>query len=1041
MALTICVLLVSLNIQGANNQQIENIENEAISLSKIWNAKEMRQSIGAFGNASEKWLKTGNPKRASFCLRESAKLLIRLSELSRAERILKKALAIDEKRNDLDGQVLSLSLLSSIYITRGKQPLASKTQRNAIALTEKTMPKTRAFSYLIAGKNEFWGLNMGSSKKHLEKALSILANNPDDSLKVHILLNLGLVHGVKNEKNLALKKIESAESILGGLGDKRGIAFAHNARGFIYAISGEPQKGLDHYSKAIELFPEGVDSFERGKAFNGIAAIHGDYGKFDLAKINGMKALSDYTRAQNEMGQLAALIDLGQWTFQLGLKNDSREYLSRALELSQELDHTFFWAIAQDRIGRVDLKENKTDSAIKRFSNCRIKFEEMGVKQPSVLNNLGRAYEKKGDVDEARKYFERAVKENREIQDTAELAESLFLLSKLNAKDGKLRTALRESSEAVSLTESLYSDVANNSLRSAYISNEYDRYENQIGILMELHKRFPSDGYAQKAFIVSEKVRARFMQETLRLGNLEFLADADPKTIENKKEIENLLDRKKNELTTLLSSNSNNAAVSGVRAEIEGLKNQLDEMWSKLKRESPVFFALKSLPAFDIESFQESVLDEKSLLLEFSLGSKESYLWVIGKRDFEVIVLPKRAIIETQAANLLELLSSQNEAKKESIAERQKRIKFAEDKFLRDSVSLSNDIFGKIINKIKGKRLIIVPDGKLSAFPFSALPFPNRGDQNQLGYEPLLVFNEIVYEPSASVLQLIQNLRKRTVPTKQFFVVADPVFNSSDSRLPKSARVEENKSGDEATYVNQTRSFSTLNSLGRLFGTLSEAESIVQRFGENNSKVVVGFRANRDTILNSDIANYQVLHFATHGIVNEDEPDLSGIVVSRFDKAGNKRNGLIRLQDIYGLRLSADLVVLSACDSALGEEVRGEGLISLSNGFLQAGAKSVVSSLWKVDDNATSILMKNFYELLSTEGITPAEALRKAQIRMLKDSNFRSPMYWASFSINGDFRHKLKVSKSFDYSNYGVGILLGIAVWLVLRGRFLKRKG
>jgi CHAT domain-containing protein len=154
------------------------------------------------------------------------------------------------------------------------------------------------------------------------------------------------------------------------------------------------------------------------------------------------------------------------------------------------------------------------------------------------------------------------------------------------------------------------------------------------------------------------------------------------------------------------------------------------------------------------------------------------------------------------------------------------------------------------------------------------------------------------------------------------------------------------------------------------------------------------------------LANYRIVHIATHGIINNERPELSGIVLSLFDEQGNPRNGFLRLRDIYNLKLPADLVVLSACSTALGKDVKGEGLIGLTRGFMHAGAAGVVASLWKVDDEATAELMKNFYIALFKKGLPPAAALRDAQLELAKYPRWQSPYYWAGFVIQGQYEQK-----------------------------------
>jgi len=168
--------------------------------------------------------------------------------------------------------------------------------------------------------------------------------------------------------------------------------------------------------------------------------------------------------------------------------------------------------------------------------------------------------------------------------------------------------------------------------------------------------------------------------------------------------------------------------------------------------------------------------------------------------------------------------------------------------------------------------------------------------------------------------------------------------------------------------------------------------------------MALGFEANRAAVVNRGLEEYRLIHFATHGLLDEKHPELSGLVFSLVDEKGEPQDGFLRLHDIYNLRLNADLIVLSACETGLGREIKGEGLIGLTRGFMYAGAPRVVASLWKVDDDATAELMKRFYDKIMRGHLRPAEALRAAQLEIAKRRQWQSPYFWAAFTLQGEWR-------------------------------------
>jgi CHAT domain-containing protein len=195
-----------------------------------------------------------------------------------------------------------------------------------------------------------------------------------------------------------------------------------------------------------------------------------------------------------------------------------------------------------------------------------------------------------------------------------------------------------------------------------------------------------------------------------------------------------------------------------------------------------------------------------------------------------------------------------------------------------------------------------------------------------------------------------------------------------------------------------------LDNFVRLRFSRQEADEITRLAPEEKRFEALDFAASRATAMSADLGQYRIVHFATHGLINNQHPELSGMVLSLVDEQGHPQNGFLRLYDIYNLRLGADLVVLSACQTALGKEIKGEGLVGLTRGFMYAGAPRVVASLWRIDDRATAEFMKRFYQAMLGEGLRPAAALRAAQVSMWKERRWQSPHYWAAITFQGEWK-------------------------------------
>lgn len=317
---------------------------------------------------------------------------------------------------------------------------------------------------------------------------------------------------------------------------------------------------------------------------------------------------------------------------------------------------------------------------------------------------------------------------------------------------------------------------------------------------------------------------------------------------------------------------------------------------------------------------------------------------------------------------------------------------------------------------------------------FDALPIPIEGaNQQPVETAPLVTSNEIVILPSASLLKAIRVSQPIVQSGKLVAVVADPVFERSDPRVRASAEAATipasfSSPGAAARDLQYSGLRDTLgpnvNSIPRLLATRNEAEEIMALTRSGEGFVAMDFNAGRAIATTGELGQYQIVHFATHGIVNTEHPELSGIMLSLVSRDGQDEEGFLQLHDIYNLDLSrTQLVVLSACRTALGKEVKGEGLMGLTRGFMYAGSKSVIASLWKVDDRATAELMKHFYYAMFEERLPPATALRKAKETMWRQSRWRAPFFWAAFVLQGEYRDTIVVKRESHTLTYSAVVV------------------
>jgi hypothetical protein len=445
------------------------------------------------------------------------------------------------------------------------------------------------------------------------------------------------------------------------------------------------------------------------------------------------------------------------------------------------------------------------------------------------------------------------------------------------------------------------------------------------------------------------------------------------------------------------------------------------------------------------------------LLLEYALGDEKSYMWAVTATSISSYALPPRAEIEGAARNLYRLLTAyQEEGSSEFAGTR--RVDSLDDQYWQAASAVSQTLLGKVTSQLGHKRLLIVADGALQYLPFEALPVPApppagvqlssdaSGTNNDETPVPLVWEHEIISLPSATTLA---SLRRRAVrpavkADELVVVLADPVFEPDDPRLHRTdpasqaPQVEEVEAAQLRVALRGVGDGGGDPTLTRLPFTMQEAKAIMEVTPKGEGRLVTGLAASRALAIEGGLNGYHIVHLATHGVINFQHPELSGIVLSMLNQRGEHVNGFLQLHDIYGLNLSADLVVLSACSTGLGKDVRGEGLIGLTQGFLHVGAQSVVASLWRVDDRATAELMRHFYRAMFQEGLPPAAALRDAKKAMWREKRWNSPYYWAAFVLQGEYRQTIPAKSGESSGATKAFVIMILLILLLITGLLLR---
>jgi len=671
--------------------------------------------------------------------------------------------------------------------------------------------------------------------------------------------------------------------------------------------------------------------------------------------------------------------------------------------------------------------------------------------QAVALNNVGDFFLRLGENQKAWDSYKRALPLSQEAGDPGVLIATLYNLARADRDLGALDDALSYIRQSLDIIEGLRTKVASPEFRTSYFAGVRKHYDLCIDILMQMDRHRPAQGFAVEALMVSEKARARSLIDIISESKADIRQGVTPEDLERERELQGLLRSQARYQMDLTVTGQNQNESSEVARQINQLEIQYQEIEGQLRNQNPRFLMLTKPAPLSLERIQAELADGNTIFLEYALGDRRSYLWAVTSQSIQSYELPARATLEDAGREVYKLLTARQQIGEKLDGSYQANVEASDRLYYEKALKLSQMLLGPLAEQLGGKRLVVVTEGVLQYVPLDALPEPPKqiaGQSNketqpdQPGNSPSLIArHEIVTLPSISTLVAIrQEKRTASSSNKVVAVLADPVFSDKDDR------VESGKPNTAITSADQTpgqpplsdfERFARDAGVSRLVHSSEEADAILQTTAGDTAMVARGFAASRETAMSQRVGEYKILHFATHGFLNSEHPELSGLVLTMVDHDGRRINGFMPLHDIYNLNLSADLVVLSACDTALGKDIKGEGLVGITGGFMSAGSKSVVASLWKVDDRATAALMAEFYKAMLQDGMPPVAALRSAKQSIRQKKAWSAPYFWAGFVLQGDYNQRITVYRR---SWFRLGLAVSLLLILISFGMMIFQK-
>ena len=1037
-----------------------------------------------------------------------------LGEPNKAIESYNQALEIQKGEQNLPGQAMTLTQIGILYTSLNEPQKALESYNQALQLQQAGQRNVSGTALILSLSQQALILmsmagtytssnDYPQALNYYNQARSLLQKAGDRSGEAEVLNQMSFVYRTMGENQSSLKSLQAALVLQRGIGNPSREAFTLSNIAAIYNSLGEAQKAIDFYNQALDIQRRSSERPQQALTLNSIAAVYSVLGDYQLSIDTYTQALEifktigdrtqigqtldnigsvyrlakDYPKALEfynqqlsiwrEQGdsfrEIAALTSIIRTYEALGDYAKGLDAANQALSISRKQQSSFGEASALAMMGRVYLAAGDYAKALDVSTQSLALWKKLGIRpaEANVLGNIGDTYKAWKQPQKAIETYTEELALRRQLGDRTGEAETLYNTAEAERDRNNLNEARNQIEGVIKIVEDIRTQVTSPELRNTYFASIQKYYQFYIDILMRLHKQQPGKEYNALALQASERARARSLLELLTEAQADIRTGVEPKLLEVERTLKQQLDvAEKHRLEGLTRSNSDGGA-QALDKKITALLEQYRQIQAKIRATSPRYAALTQPQPLTLTEIQQQVLDDDTMLLQYSLGEERSYLWAVTKTSLTSYELPKRAEIEAAAQEFYKLLNTpvyrlnsprglQVEARSDS-----QRSEVA--------TQLSQMLLQPVAGQLGNKRLLIVSDGALQYVPFAALPTPvnqasvythlasnsqmlhlapltpqlwgelesesppelgdlggeknlnirrslNQGGEGGSNQDvvPLLVQHEIVNLPSASTLAVLRKEQNGRKPAaKAIAVFADPVFSPNDERLHESGGHSSTLPLDRGNLDSRAlaRAARETNvTFNRLPFTRREAEQILALVPATSRLLAFDFAANRAIATSSELSQYRIVHFATHGILNSKQPELSGVVLSLLDEQGKPQNGFLRLHDVFNLNLPAELVVLSACETGLGEEVKGEGLVGLTRGFLYAGRPRVVVSLWSVDDEATSQLMVKFYKKMLQDGLKPAAALRAAQIEMWEQKQWQAPYYWAAFTLQGEWR-------------------------------------
>lgn len=1022
---------------GTSNAQAQESVARADVLRATWRASDLLQAKENYQDAALIWTSNADYSNASLALLKAGDVCVVLSEFHEALKLYHQAAALTTKSGDRMAHGRALSQIGLIYSYMGDNDAAKQHVTEAMGILKVAETDPDATARSVYGQALSNMAEVLYAEGYFPKALDyfkeagkFLANDPDGLAKMHLFA--GYIAGSLGDADTALTEVTQSLNGYRAIKNKDGEGLALSALGQFHTFKENQEQSIQLHNDAINIFRFVGDQLGEAIALDGLGQA---YDKLNDTRL----ALKNYDDSLRLFENVGALDFVAAMTFKLatfyqrtGNHEQALAYFHRCLTLSRAAKKLRNEANALSEIAIVYASQGRSNEAVKQHRKAQEFYELIGDRrgQAIALNNYGDFQLRTGQNQQALNIYRDALSLSEKVDDKSIVLTTLYNLSRAHRALGDYDVSIDFIKQAIDLSERLRANVGSMDARASFFSSLRQYYDLYRDILMDLDRVNPGKGFATRAFFISEESRARSLLDQLQASQANLREGAAAELLRREREV--------NGTTQSLAEYAYNLSLSNKRDSTERVEiaNRLDrlraesqQIQAQLSAQNPKQPSLAPFQLRDLGQIQRELQAAGGMLLEYSLGDERSYLWAITPDSIHSYELPPRQDLEVATREVYDLMTTRQKLDGGAYTDYRAIIEAADACYLEKAAQLSRTLLGPVARQLGTKRLIVVTEGALQYLPFEALPAPATVSTASETPPYVIQTNEVVVLPSMSTLMMMRAERRRAAsPDKIVAVIADPVFGTQDERV-KRRELSETTAHAASSPIDQQIPEALTRDGGpsRLAYASEEADAISEAAPWGTTMIARGFDANRETALSPQVGEYQIVHFATHGFLDSEHPELSAIVLSMVDQNGVKKSGLLTLHDIYSLDLSAELTVLSACQTALGKDIKGEGMVGLTHSFMSAGAKSVVASLWKVDDRATNVLMSDFYHSMLRNSVPPVTALRASKLKMIQDKRWNQPYYWAGFVFQGDYESRIDVESNSRLS-IGLALLLLVVI-------------